>query len=77
MAIDPAAGFPHTAAGRTTDKLADLERRVKNLEQGNPTIAAGTGAPSSAPRDGTPFAQTDTPRLWLYVGGAWRFTTLT
>jgi hypothetical protein len=63
--------------GRSADRLAELERRLDRLERGNPTIIAGTAAPTSTPRDGTPYLETTTPRLYLRSGGAWRYTTLT
>jgi hypothetical protein len=77
VSIDPAAPAPTTTDGRHADRLAELERRVVALERGNPTISVGAGAPSSAPRDGAPYVDSATPRLYLRVGGTWRYTTLT
>jgi len=76
MSIVP-QNAPTTADGRTQDRLADLERRLRVLERGVPRIQTFTGAPTATVRSGTPGLQTDTPRLWLNVGGTWRFTTLT
>jgi hypothetical protein len=74
--IDPTTPAPATPAGRTAAKLADLERRLAALERGVPTIQTGTGAPTSSPRDGTPYADVAAPRLYLRVNGAWKSTVL-
>lgn len=75
MSLDPA--FIETSSdGRKADRFAELERRVARLETA-PTIQTFTGSPTSTPRDGTPGAQTDTPRFWLRIGGVWRFVALT
>lgn len=78
MPIDPATGFPTTAEDRTAGKLADLERRVKNLERARPTIQTGSAAPTGTPREGTPYGRaTGTGEFWLYIGGTWRKVALT
>ena len=77
MPVDPAAGFALDAAGRQAERLADLDRRLAALERGAPTIQTGSGAPSTAPRSGTPYLDEATPRLYLRVGGTWRYTVLT
>lgn len=77
MPLDPAAGFPTTPEGRTADRLADHERRLRALEAGGPTIQQIEGAPTSAPRDGTPAVDKTNVRLWLRVNGSWKYTVLT
>lgn len=77
MGIDPAQGFALDPETRAAERIAELERRLSRLENGAPTIQVGAGAPTLAPRDGTPYADASTVRLYLRVGGAWRYTTLT
>ena len=38
MPLDPAHGLPTTPERKVLDDLADLKRRVRNLEQARPTI---------------------------------------
>lgn len=78
MPTDPNAPFSLDSDGRRADKLAELERRLTVLERGNPTIQVlgAAGAPATAPRDGTAAAGPE-PRLWVRVGGAWRYVGLT
>lgn len=76
MPIDPAQGIPLDPAQRSADRMAELERRVGRLE-GSPTIQAAGGAPTTAPRDGTPYVDTTAVRLYLRVNGAWRYVALT
>lgn len=77
MPIDPAAPLAMTPEARTVERLADLERRLSELERG--TVApTSTAAPAGIGREGYLRGQdTGTGRLWLYVGGAWRFVALT
>lgn len=77
MPLDPALGIPTAPDQRTAERLGDLERRLRALENGRPTIQVGAGAPSTSPRDGTPYGDSTNVRLWLRVGGAWHYTTLT
>jgi len=77
MPIDPAAPQPTTPDGRRADKLSELERRVAALERAHPVMQVLAGAPSSAPRDGTPAVDSGAVRLWIRVGGVWRFVALT
>lgn len=77
MPIDPAAGYAQDTAGRTAERLADLERRVRQLENA-PTASVGTATPTQNAAEGAVYGQSDgTPRLWLRVAGAWRFVNLT
>ena len=76
MSIDPNLASL-TPEGSRADDIADLKRRVAALESGAPVIQTGVGVPSAALRDGAPYGQTDTPRIWLRVGGTWRYATLT
>lgn len=69
------AGRPG-APGRTGQRIAELEERVRALERA-PTFQQFTGAPSTSPPNGAGGVQSDTPRLWLRVAGVWRYTTLT
>lgn len=80
MSIDPAQGFSLDQAGRTAERLAELERRLARLETGSPAVQAGTAAPTQAVRDGTLYAMDDTlgtRRLWVRIGGAWRYVAVT
>lgn len=77
MSLDPAQPFATTPDGRTAERLAQLERRVRALESGMPTIQTFNGTPTATVRDGTPGCQQDGPKFWLRVNGVWRFTTLT
>lgn len=76
MPADPAQGFSLDEAGRTADRLADLERRLARLETGSPVVQASTGAPTTAPRDGTLYVDTAALRLYVRRGGAWGFTAI-
>jgi hypothetical protein len=76
--IDPLVPVPVTEpAARAADRLGALERRVSRLERSNPIIHSGAAAPTVAVRDGAPYVSTSTPRLWIRVGGVWRYVTLT
>ncbi len=77
MPIDPAQGFGLTPEQRMAERLAALERRIAALENGAPTIQAGTGAPTSSPRDGTAYIDTAANTLYIRSGGAWRSEILT
>lgn len=77
MPIDPAAPQPITPDARRADKLADLDRRVAALERAHPVIQVLPGAPTTAPRDGTPAVDSSAVRLWVRVNGGWHFVTLT
>ena len=77
MPVDPAAGFALDPAGRTAERLAELERRLAALERGAPTIQTGTSAPTTSPRDGTPYLETAPARLYLRAAGVWRLVALT
>jgi hypothetical protein len=77
MPNDPAFPPATDQAGRTAERLAALERRLASLERGRPAVQiVGAGGPTGAPRDGA-LAGDTTPRLWLRVGGAWHYATLT
>ena len=65
-----------TGPARQAQRLSDLERRVKALEAGSPTIQQIQGNPAGVVRDGTPAVDSITPRLWLRVGGTWRYVGL-
>lgn len=80
MGLDPAAGFPLDADARRADKMAELERRIRRLEGGNPRISSGAGAPTADAatlRTGTAYIDTNgTGRLYYVVAGAWRSVAL-
>lgn len=77
MPIDPASPQPMDGDSRRSDKLAELERRVATLERAHPVIQVLAGAPTTTPRDGTPAVDSAAVRLWVRVGGVWRFAALT
>lgn len=56
--------------------LSDLASRVAALERTR-TIPVATGAPSTTPTEGAMQGATGTARLYLYIGGTWRYTALT
>lgn len=62
---------------RTANRIGDLERRVRTLEQGRATIQQIAGTPTTDPRDGTAAVDSVATKLWLRVNGSWRYTTLT
>jgi hypothetical protein len=62
MPNDPAFPPATDQAGRTAERLAALERRLASLERGRPAVQ---------------IVGDTTPRLWLRVGGAWHYATLT
>lgn len=78
MPIDPGQGFPTSDNARLRDDIKDLDRRLRAVENGAPTIQTGTAAPSTTPRAGTPYGQDSaTGFFWLYIGGTWRKVALT
>ena len=77
MPIDPAQGYSLTPEGRQADRIAALERRLAALENGAPTIQVGSGAPTTAPRDGTPYLDNVGHVLYVRSGGTWRLEFLT
>jgi hypothetical protein len=83
VALDPSLNALYQAEAHrpgdrksVVERIAALEARVTALERAG-TFVSFTGAPGTAPPDGAGGIQTDTPKLWLRVAGAWRFTTLT
>lgn len=77
MPIDPAGPQPMDPDGRRSDKLAELDRRLSALERAHPVIQVVSGAPTVAARDGTAAGDSSANRLWLRLGGTWRFVALT
>jgi len=77
MPIDPAAPRATTVDGRVAERLAELERRLNALERGSPTVQAGAGPPTTAPRDATFYVDTTTHRLYVRSAGAWRYASTT
>lgn len=62
---------------RALQKLADLENRIRSLESSKPGIQQIAGTPTTVARNGTAVVDSTAIKLWLRVGGTWRFTTLT
>lgn len=52
--------------------LADVRQRL-SAEERAATIQVGSGAPTQASRDGTPYADQTNLRLYVRMNGAWRF----
>lgn len=75
--LDPARPLKTDRNGSVEERIRALEREVGRLGRGQPTIQAGTAAPANTVREGTPYGQQGTRRFWLYLDGAWRYTTLT
>jgi hypothetical protein len=80
VSIDPALPFfigDGSDNRRLTAAIIDHQRRLAVLERGNPVIQVISGAPTSSPREGAPIADKTAARLYLYLNGVWRYTTLT
>lgn len=65
------------------DDSAALRIRIENLERilaavlRTPTIQTGSGAPSQASRDGTPYLDVTGSRLYLRSAGVWKSVVIT
>lgn len=55
---------------------AALEERIETLERNRPTVQVGNGVPVTSPRDGTLYVDFTAMRLYVRVGGAWKYTVL-
>lgn len=76
MPLDPGIPRAFDPKVQVRQELADLRRRVATLERRSPSVPIVSGTPAVAVADGA-LAGDTTPRLWLRVGGAWHYTTLT
>lgn len=68
--------LPGNTLEALTARVRKLESQVSSL-QGGPQIPVETSAPTDAPPDGYPRADSSANRLWLRVGGSWRYVALT
>lgn len=82
MPVDPAIVMTDPAAKQAA-AVADLDRRVRQLERGQRGTQVITGSPSTTSVEaGTPVVDDGAPsgsiRLGLYVPsrGGWKYTTL-
>lgn len=79
MPLDPAVVVTDESEKRA-GQLNDIERRLRNLERGQPTIQGGDGPPTADPatlREFTPYVDRTNRRLYIVVGAVWRYTALT
>lgn len=79
MPLDPALIATDPAA-KAAGQIADLERRLRNLERGQATIQTGDGAPTvsaATMRDGTPYLDETNSRLYVVVNSVWKYAALT
>jgi hypothetical protein len=53
-------------------ELADQAQRIAALER-RATIQTGSGAPTQTVRNGTPYADETSLRLYVRMNGAWRW----
>jgi hypothetical protein len=58
-------------------RVRDLERRLAQMDRGGRRTYVATGAPTLALPDGAESVDPTTNRLWVRVGGVWRYTALT
>lgn len=77
MPIDAQAPFALDQQSKTADAVSDLRRRVRKVEGGTPMVQAGSGPPTSTPRDGTLYVDVVNLRLYACANGAWRYAALT
>ena len=81
MAIDPHIDLAINSkpGAAVPQDLGDLERRVRKLEQnqGLLTQILPKGTPERAPRGGSLCIAEEPKRLYVYIGGAWHYATLT
>lgn len=79
MPIDPAIVTTDETEKRA-GQLADLDRRLRNLERGQSTIQVANGAPSASAatlREGTPYVDRTNNRLYVVVNATWKSVALT
>jgi hypothetical protein len=77
MPTDPAAPYGLTLEQRLLQDVADLKREVATLKRGGGGVQVTAGTPTVVPREGALAADSSAVRLWVRVGGAWRYTPLT
>lgn len=76
--MDPNAPIPTTPTARVATKLAELDRRLRNLERANPTtpqVESVTGLPLGP--TGSAMLERTTRRLYYVVDGALHYVALT
>jgi len=69
--------LPATVQERAATQAADLDRRLKTQERGEPMVQAGDGPPTGNPRDGVLYVDRANVRLYVRAAGTWRYTPLT
>lgn len=67
--------LPRSTQESIIRELSELRSEVEQLKRDSP-IKVGTGSPTAAVRDGSPYGQIDIPRLWVRINGNWRYTAL-
>lgn len=61
---------------RNAQKIAELEKRIRDLERTQRVFPQIIGAPTSAAADGSGAVDTTGPYLWVRVNGVWRRTAV-
>lgn len=59
---------------RQAQKLAELEKRIRDLERTQAVFPQVSGTPTADAADGSGAVDTAGPYLWVRVGGVWRRT---
>jgi len=63
---------------RREKKIAELERRVKDLERQRFAVPVQAGAPAAGDGgSGSLAGDSTSTRLWVKIGSTWRFVALT
>lgn len=63
--------------GRGSAEVAELSRRVSELEDRVATVRVTSGSPAAGGREGSLAGDAGSTRLWLKLNGVWRYVTLT
>lgn len=71
-------GAPRRPNMSVDEQLVDLYNRVQALETRGRSLPISDDPPAAAAApEGAHRVATTTPRLWIRVGGVWRYTALT
>ena len=70
--------FARSPEQRLLARVAELERRIRDLERASTVMPVIAGAPSSTDgKSGSMSGDSTNIRLWLKIGSTWRYTPLT
>ncbi len=59
------------------DEILGINARLSNLESAQKRVLALASAPTHTAPDGTLYLDTSAERLYVRVGGAWKYAALT